>query len=109
MTPSLACLFAQRFQYKLLVDPFARRLRFWQKPAQFLNRPNMIADSTLHRRGNAESLMDAAEVVIHKPNRHGSRMVLNLFRERVGKASEAANAHSHAEVLTFNEAGADVL
>lgn len=34
--------------------------------------------------------MHAAEVVVHKPYRHGSRMVLNFFRERICQTSETA-------------------
>jgi hypothetical protein len=39
--------------------------------------------------------MDAAEIVIHKPKRDRSRVILNFLREGVRQPRKAANAHPH--------------
>jgi hypothetical protein len=36
-------------------------------------------------------------------------MILQLFRERIGQASESADAHSHRKVLPLYETGAHML
>ena len=46
--------------------------------------------------------MDSDEVVIGKPQGQGCTMVLPLFAESVCQAREAANLHSHREVLSFD-------
>ena len=61
----------------------------------------MIGDSSFHRRGDAERLMDAAEIVIRKVQGDSRSQVLPLFRERIGKPRQSANLHSHREVLAL--------
>jgi hypothetical protein len=53
---------------------------------QFCQRPNVISQARFHRRGDAERLMDAAEVVIAEPQRHGCRVILKFGsgRKRTG-------------------------
>src|SRR5438552_9435200 len=53
--------------------------------------------------------MDAAEVVVHEPERDSSGMVLDLLRKGVSQARETANAHSHGQVLPLYERRAHVL
>src|SRR3989442_2080255 len=109
LSATLACLLSECFQDKPLVNPLCGRQAFWQQSAHFLDAPNVIADSSFHCRGHAQRGMHAAEVVVHKPDRLSSRMVLNLFRERICQASETANAHTHGKVLPLNKTGAHML
>ena len=53
--------------------------------------------------------MHTAEVVPHEIERHGRRVVLDLLRERIGQAREAAHRHPHRQVLALDVAGRDVL
>lgn len=52
--------------------------------------------------------MDAAKIVVHEPDRHGSRVILNLLRKRIREPREAANAHPYRKILTFHVTCADV-
>lgn len=66
----------------------------------------MIRDARFHRRGDSQRLVDAAEIVIHEPDRHSSRVALDLLRECICQASEAANAHPHRKILPLNKTSA---
>lgn len=68
----------------------------------------MVQQSAFHCRGNAQRGMYAAEVVIHEPERHSRRVVLDFLRERIREASESANAHPHRKVLALNKTGTDM-
>ena len=46
---------------------------------EFFDSPNVIADTRFHRWGYTQRLMNAVEVVIHKPDRYSSRVILNLL------------------------------
>ena len=61
-------------------------------------RPDVIADASLHRRRYAQGLMDAGdagEVVEHVVKRHGASVVLDFLAECVGKPSKAPHVHPH--------------
>lgn len=83
-------------------------LRFGQERHDFFHVPNVVSDSSFHCRGNAQSLMNAAEVVVHEVERDGRDMVLNLLAECVGQPCETAHLHPHREVLPLDKAGGDV-
>src|SRR4051794_16966215 len=74
-----------------------------------MNRPNMLTKTSRHRRGNSQGLMNPREVMVNVKECDGRNMVLNLFAEGIGQASEAAHLHPHVEILSLDIAGADVL
>ena len=49
--------------------------------------------------------MDAREVVMHEMQRDGMFQILDLLREGIGQAREAAILHADSEVLPFDVAG----
>jgi hypothetical protein len=51
---------------------------------------------------SAQRLVDAAEVIEHKPYSHGRRVVLDLLAEGVRERSETANTDPHAWILAFH-------
>src|ERR1700675_2304877 len=53
--------------------------------------------------------MDTAEIVVHKPKGHSSRVILNFLREGVRQPRKAANAHPHGKILALNKTGAYML
>ena len=44
-------------------------LRGIQQPDHFLDCPNVVCDARFHRWGDAQRLVDSAEIVVHKVNR----------------------------------------
>jgi hypothetical protein len=52
----------------------------------------MVTNSRFHRWGYAQCLMDVAEIVVHKPKRDRSRVILNFLREGVRQPRKAANS-----------------
>ena len=62
-----------------------------------LNFPGVIADSSLHRQGNAQGLMNPAVVVVHDVKRDHGGMIFNLFGKRIGQPSEPAHVNSHVK------------
>jgi hypothetical protein len=48
----------------------------------------MLTQTRFHRRGNTESLMNPAKVVVHVKQRKRRHMILDLLRERVCQARE---------------------
>src|SRR5687767_9012807 len=50
-----------------------------QKADDFCNCPNVNRNASLHRRGYAHRLVDPPEVVIHKVECHGCRVVFDFF------------------------------
>ena len=69
----------------------------------------MIRNPRLHRRGNAQTLMNPAEIVVHVVKGDRGNVVFDLLREGIGKPGEAAHLHPHGEVLPLDVAGADML
>lgn len=53
--------------------------------------------------------MHAAEIVVHEIKGNGGDMVFDFLGKRVGQACGSSHAHSHSEVLPFNETCRDVL
>lgn len=70
-------------------------------------RPRLLRDASRDSRGCLESLMDANTIVVHVEQRNHIDMILDLFREGVGKAGKAAHRHPHGEVLPLDMAGGD--
>lgn len=64
----------------------------------------MICDTRFHRRCNAQSLVHAAEIVVHEMKRDGVSQVINLLGESVCEARKAAHLHSHGEILALDKA-----
>ena len=75
---------------------------------QFTKVPRAIRNSRFHGRGDAQRLMDPAEVVVGEVQAICRPQVLPLLRERVRQPREAAHLHSDREVLAFHMAGADL-
>jgi len=80
----------------------ANRLR-----QQFFQVPHMIRDARFHRRGDADSGVDAAEVVVGKPQAVGAPQVVPLLAEGIRQSGHAAHLHSDGEVLAFHVRRAD--
>lgn len=47
--------------------------------------------------------MDTAKIVVHEVQSYSGFVVLHLLRESVGQTGEAANLHTHRQVLTLDE------
>ena len=63
----------------------------------------MVGDPGLHRGRDAKAHMDLAEVVVDEVQRDGRGVHLDLFREAIGQAREAAHVHPHREVLALHK------
>jgi hypothetical protein len=50
----------------------------------------VVGQPRRHGRGDAERLVDAAEVLVGEVDRNRVLVVLNLLRERIGEAGKAA-------------------
>jgi hypothetical protein len=83
------------FQDKLFVNPLGSRFSLWQQRAQFLNTPNMIANSSLHRWRDSQSAVYSAEVVMQKVQRDHVTMVFQPLTKSVCQVSEAPHPHAH--------------
>ena len=46
--------------------------------------------------------MNANEVVVHEVERDSCNVVLDLLREAIGEAREAAHVHPHREILALH-------
>ena len=53
-----------------------------------MNRPYILTKPGLHRRTNAQRLMNPTEIVMHVEQRDSVLMILKLPTERVRQASE---------------------
>ena len=62
-----------------------------------------------HRWCHAKRAVNLDEVVREVAKRNSGAMVLDLFRERVGKPGETAARHADGEVVALHVAVADVL
>jgi hypothetical protein len=81
-TPNmLTGLFSECFQDNALVNPLGSGFGLWQQRAHFLNAPNVIADSGLHRRRYAQRLMHSAEVVIGVVDCDHVTVILELSKQ----------------------------
>src|SRR5437667_2905450 len=67
----------------------------------------MVCDSRFHRRCDAQSLMNAAEVEEGHIEIHGGFKMLNCFAESETQASKTAQVRPHAQVGTFDMRRAD--
>ena len=54
------------------------------KPRDFFQRPNVASNPGVHRRRDAQRLVDASEIVIHEVQRNGVHMIVHLLAERGG-------------------------
>lgn len=52
--------------------------------------------------------MNPDEIIVHVVNRQRCQVILDLLRECICKAREAAILHSHGEILAFHVRRADV-
>ena len=50
----------------------------WEQIADFFDTPNVVADTSFHRRSDAQSLMDSAEVVVQIQRNHVPMIVYFL-------------------------------
>lgn len=71
----------------------------------FFDAPDVISYTRFHRRSNPQSLMHAAEVVVHVEKRDCPHMILDFLGERIRQASKAAHFHPHREILAPDMAG----
>jgi hypothetical protein len=61
-----------------------------------------MRETCFHCGGNAQRLVNPAEIVVHEVERDGGLMVLDFLGERIGQASESAHRHAHCQVLTLH-------
>ncbi len=54
----------------------------------------MISNTTFHCGRHAQRLVNPAEVIVHRVNRHHVFVILNFLAERICQASEAAICHA---------------
>src|ERR1039458_6953458 len=69
----------------------------------------MITNPRFHRRGNAQSLMDAAEVVVHMKQRQHSDVIFKFLTESIRQSSETPHVHPLVKILSLNVGRADML
>jgi hypothetical protein len=87
------------------------RFQFMTRAHQFGKMPNgpwRCADARFHRRGDAQGLMDANEIVVHMKQGQHSDVIFELLAEGVSQPGEAPHIHPHVKVLPFNVGRADV-
>ena len=84
------------------------RLGGLQQRHDIRNLPKPIRHASGHRRGYAQRLMDANEIVVGHEQRDRVRVVLDLFREAVRQPGEAAHVHPHRQVRALGVARADM-
>ena len=63
---------------------------------QFPHAPNVVRNACCHRRGHAERLMAAAEVVMGEMQGDSRAVVFQLFTEPVRQAGEPAHGQKYA-------------
>jgi hypothetical protein len=71
--------------------------------------PKALGDPSGHCRRRTERLMDANEIVVHREQRDGMRVVFNFFAEPVRQSCKSARMHPNIEILAFRKRRADVL
>ena len=74
---------------------------------QFRNRPNVIGQVRFHRRGDPESSMDAAEVVIGEVERDCEPEVFPLLGKAQCKTSQPLDLRPHGQIRSLDVAGRD--
>jgi hypothetical protein len=65
----------------------------------------MIGQTRLHRRSDAQALVNLAKVVVRKMNRQHVAVIFDLLRKSVCQTGEPAIAHANGQILAFNVAG----
>lgn len=63
--------------------------------------PHMVSESSGHCGGDAEGLVDAAEIVVDKMHGASEAVILQFFRECISQASEPAHLHPHRQVVSL--------
>jgi hypothetical protein len=76
---------------------------------QFFQLPNVIGETSFHRRRHAQRLMDAAKVVPFEVQGHGSLEVVELLRKSIGKPGETTQMHPQTQIRPLDMRRADVL
>jgi hypothetical protein len=69
----------------------------------------MTCDARLYRRRYSQSLMHAAEIVVHEIERDGPTVILNLLRECVCEPRKTTHSHPHGQILALNVARGNML
>lgn len=68
----------------------------------------MVGQPRFHSGCDAQTAMDATEVLIRKVNRQRKFEIVKLLAKRIGQAREASQLHPHGQVLSFHKTGRDV-
>ena len=61
----------------------------------------MIRYASLHRRRDAQCLMDAAEIVVGVVDRNHVRVILELLGERIRQSRKTPDAHSTSARMRY--------
>src|SRR5439155_10881518 len=73
-----------------------------KKANQLRNLPYMIRQASLHRRSNAQGLMNLAKVVVREVQREVERVHLKFLTEAISQSSEPTHLHADREVVAFD-------
>src|SRR5260370_2706045 len=74
----------------------AKHTLWIQKTDDFLDIPNVVANTRFHRGSDAQSLVNAAKVIKHKVERQCRDMILYLLAECVCEPCESPHGHAHS-------------
>jgi alanine racemase len=69
----------------------------------------MLTESCFHSWSNPQGLMNSRKVVVNMEQRQRVFVVFNTLTKAVRQPSKAAHLHSHVEILSLNEASADMV
>ena len=76
---------------------------------QFRQIPNVVGQIRLHRRGDPDAAVNAAEIVIGEVQAVGRPQVLPLLAEPIRQPRQSAHLQSNREVLALHMRRADLL
>lgn len=68
----------------------------------------MIGDAELHRRGDPQSFMHSAKIVVHDIEGDSCPVVFKLLAKGIRQSGEPPLRHPQADVLPFDVACADM-
>ena len=55
-----------------------------QKPCDLFDAPNVVGNPGFHRRSDAQTLVNPAEVIVHVVQRDGPKVIIHFLAKRIG-------------------------
>jgi hypothetical protein len=71
----------------------------------FFQTPDVIGQASFHRRGDAQRLVNPAEIIVHGVKGHHVFVVFDLLGKRIREPGKSAVGRANGQVLPFNVAG----